>query len=102
MCALQLAYARELFDYYAPKYDDHMRKKLLYTGPRLLRKVRMSGCTLLCCEGRRQEFLYFDKTAVALSTCRSVPHEGLARRSLYGGVTSTGAQVLLILKRVQL
>ncbi|CAN0267269.1 unnamed protein product [Ectocarpus sp. 12 AP-2014] len=34
----QLAYARELFDYYAPKYDDHMRKKLLYTGPRLLRK----------------------------------------------------------------
>ncbi|CAM9139765.1 unnamed protein product [Scytosiphon promiscuus] len=34
----QVAYARELFDYYAPKYDDHMRKKLLYTGPRLLRK----------------------------------------------------------------
>eukprot|EP00904_Undaria_pinnatifida_P002699 jgi/Undpi1/1242/HiC_scaffold_108.g14156.m1 len=34
----QLAYARELFDYYAPTYDDHVRKKLLYTGPRLLRQ----------------------------------------------------------------
>lgn len=40
-CCLQLAYARELFDYYAPTYDDHLRKKLLYTGPRLLRQVTM-------------------------------------------------------------
>lgn len=35
----QLAYVRELFDYYAPSYDDHMRKKLLYTAPRILRQV---------------------------------------------------------------
>lgn len=39
----QVEYARELFDYYAQTYDDHMRKKLLYTGPRLLRQVCLNA-----------------------------------------------------------
>eukprot|EP00612_Vaucheria_litorea_P007695 CAMPEP_0171475152 /NCGR_PEP_ID=MMETSP0946-20130122/2836_1 /TAXON_ID=109269 /ORGANISM="Vaucheria litorea, Strain CCMP2940" /LENGTH=273 /DNA_ID=CAMNT_0012005191 /DNA_START=1103 /DNA_END=1924 /DNA_ORIENTATION=+ len=35
----KLAHFRDLFDFYAPSYDDHMRNSLLYTGPRLLRSI---------------------------------------------------------------
>ncbi|KAM3568190.1 hypothetical protein VYU27_009683 [Nannochloropsis oceanica] len=32
------AYVVELFDYYAPTYDQHMKEGLLYTAPRILRQ----------------------------------------------------------------
>ena len=39
--AARLGHARELYSHYAASYDDHLRKKLLYTGPR---QVRMRLC----------------------------------------------------------
>lgn len=32
------SYVVDLFDFYAPSYDTHMKDSLLYTAPRILRQ----------------------------------------------------------------
>jgi predicted TPR repeat methyltransferase len=41
--AARRSHARDLYDFYSVGYDDHMRKKLLYTAPRLLRAAVRSA-----------------------------------------------------------
>jgi hypothetical protein len=38
VASVEPAYVTELFDFYAPMYDQHMKEGLLYTAPRILRQ----------------------------------------------------------------